>query len=233
MLILDLFLPFQTLRWSLPVFLHLETSLKDTQYKIYLWEDSSERQKPVATAPGHSYTIKVPKPGSYFLQIESIDGQVKSAPRRFFVDAMSHSTKSVVSEIMQKNIASVSLLFPEDNHLIATGDEMIPVRFSWRYRTRLYSDWALFITSDSGKVIKIPVSNKMSVIVDLIPGSYKWIIERDRRSAVYVKSNSKTEITRSTERAFRIEARSTLSASDVAKKVDSFDQNTMILVDQL
>ena len=168
---------FQSDAWPMEIKLvWVSVPLKDVNYAIYMWPAAEARGQPLAVSRDSFYTVPLQKPGIYMVQVSTLDKFWQSSAHA--VHALSPSKELVKSSGGKSTVAprmSVVSAYPPDRFVVATGDPLKPLVFSWQLNETFRNQKvSLFVRKENGELLK-SLSTSLSQAELVLPeGRYVW-----------------------------------------------------------
>ena len=156
------------------------THSKQNSNFIYLWPVGRPRPEPVAETRQNQYTLALPLPGKYFMQISSRDGSWQSEVQ--VIEAV-HENLERIAEISknnrhENNNSSLHSSYPPNSHEILTSQDVATEFFRWDIdedaKGILY-EWVL--AHRDGREVKRVVTDQKYIRQEIPPGSFYWFVE--------------------------------------------------------
>ncbi len=197
------------------------------KFYIYTWPSNSPRPAPVAATRQDFHSIKIPRPGTYFVQVMSDDGiwQSDAVAIHALVPLDQNVAAGGVNASELKSKAALTLRYPPDQFVVASQRSPLAMTVSWNFETSGPNPFFEASVKDSlGKLVRVIKTKATEASINLDPGRYVW-------SVAVVGTNFRT-----TNRQFEIlrpeESSSTIRRRQLVRRLISTGHDLTVILDE-
>lgn len=160
-----------------------EAPANGLNYRLYVWEETAVRTRPVASIPDVWYQMELEKTGRYKIQVEDETHKYRSESIVITVDRPLASMIAEDKHSSVSHLAEVLLVSPYSRatQFLKDGKKPYTQFFSWEDKVGLDKGefYRLMITrKDSKEKPKRIKTKEFSAQVNLDPGTYTWIVQK-------------------------------------------------------
>ncbi|WP_141732897.1 hypothetical protein [Oligoflexus tunisiensis] len=169
--------------------LYWESPNDHLRFKIFLWPAGDIKREPLATVQGHRYLLTIREPGSYRLQISSVDYHYRSEVLRLNVDrplAFIPAEDPLSRELTKAGIRqspTLQIQYPPQDLEIAATASKAETLFIWTDRDGLRAgdQYRLVVQGENGKEYVKPATQETFVKLRLPPGTWHYFVMKQNR----------------------------------------------------
>jgi hypothetical protein len=168
------------------------TASKQRSNFIYLWPVGRPRPAPVAETRQNQYTLALPLPGTYFMQVASRDGSWQSEVQ--VIEAIHENLEKIATRGNHKkyknNYYSLHGSYPPNSHEILTSQGLATEFFRWdtdEDASEMVYEWVLVYRD--GREARRVVSDQKYTRQEIPPGFYDWFVEAHVKQRTISRSN--------------------------------------------
>jgi hypothetical protein len=150
---------------------------QNPNYAVRLWSPDKPRPEPLAFTTQDFYTVKIPKEGTYLVQITTEDGRYQSEVRQFSI-VLPMSNRGEPPSLTHVNLP-LPLLLPPKNFVFHSEQLPVSITFEWdRPNAAQGRQVYTFVLSDqNGKELyKRDLSEMVFHLKFSNPGTYRWFV---------------------------------------------------------